>query len=316
MTRMLLAAWVPVLLVACGRNHEPPAKSVSVPAVEAAAPAAVESKSGEAVPETGAAAPLVFHVKREGGGGIDAIIKKLDLQDQATNYARVPASGIKVMDKPCEAGERFRAEPMIDSFQLAAPKECSARLEFTVLSTLTTFKLMKSGDDASAAGNFTLAQSNYGLAADRLAYAKPEEARRLRVLSTVAAGRVLGVTQPVKGADGKEQPTVEFKDRVRVFQRDNGIEATGELDARTRESIGRMELRGPDVVVPPAAAVTPAAGSTTFATAEVSAAVPAQPATAFTVNVSAAQLLAAPASPETAAMIHANRKKSLQATRP
>lgn len=306
MTRSLFAVWIPVLLVACGRTDDP------------AAPVAVEeTKAEEAVPEADeTTAPLVFRVKREGGGGIDAIIKKLDLQDQATNYARVPATGIKVMDKACEPGERFRAEPMVDSFQLAAPQECNARLEFMVLSTHTTFNLMKSGEEASAAGNFTLAQSNYGLAADRLAYAKPTEAQRLRVLSTVAAGRVLGVTRPVKGADGKEQPTVEFKDRVRVFQRDNGIEETGELDARTRESIGRMRLRGADVIVPPAAAVDDRSDATVVAASPAAEVTPQATATVFSVHLNASQMLAVPASPETAAMIHANRKKMLQAARP
>jgi hypothetical protein len=300
MTRVLFAAWVPVLLVACGRTHEPRVEP---------APAIEESSAVDAVPQTDeATAPLVFHVRREGGGGIDALIKKLDLQDQATTYARVPATGIKIMDKACEAGERFRAEPMIDSFQLAAPQECNTRLEFTVLSTLTTFNLMKSGDEASAAGNFTLAQSNYGLAADRLAYAKPSEARRLRMLSTVAAGRVLGVTQPVKGVDGNEQPTVEFKDRVRVFQRDNGIEETGELDARTRESIGRMRLRGAEVIVPPAAAVHPQADAVAVS--------PQEAAPTIAVHLNTTQLLAVPASPETAAIIHANRKKALHAAGP
>jgi hypothetical protein len=305
MTRILFAAWVTVLFAACG--------STDGPSVERA-PAVEESKPADAVPHADeSTAPLVFHVKREGGGGIDALIKKLDLQDRATTYARVPATGIKIMDKACEAGERFRAEPMIDSFQLAAPQECSTRLEFTVLSTLTTFNLMKSGDEASAAGDFTLAQSNYGLAADRLAYAKPAEARRLRVLSTVAAGRVLGVTKPVNGVDGREQPTEEFKDRVRGFQRDNGIEETGELDARTRESIGRMRLRGAEVVVPPAAAVD---GRIDAAVVTAATPAPQEPVPTITVNLNATQMLAAPASPETAAIIHANRKKMMQSVKP
>ena len=40
---------------------------------------------------------------------------------------------------------------------------------------------------------------------------------------------------------------------MRVFQKQNGIEATGDLDSRTRESIGRMRLREGAVVVPPTA---------------------------------------------------------------
>jgi hypothetical protein len=304
MTRIVCAAFVAVLLVACGRKPAPASEPEAAPASatdDTGAPATAEGALA-------APAPLVFRVMREGGGGIDAVINRIDSQNNAIFYATVPGDGTKAMDKPCDPGDRFRAEPKVDSFQLEAPKDCSPLVEFMLLSTRTTFEIMRRGDVASEAGNFTLAQSNYGIAADRLAYAKPAESRRLRVLSTVAAGRVLGVTRPVKGADGKEQPTVEFKDRVRVFQRENGIEETGELDARTRESIGRMQLRGADVVVPPAAAVTHRPDATAVS--------PQEPAPAIALHLNPTQMLAVPASPETAAIIHANRKKMLQAAKP
>ena len=246
---------------------------------------------------------------REGGGGIDATINQVDPRGEATYYATVPNTGEKAFDKPCEAGQRFQAEPKVAAFLRGPTQDCAERVEFMLYSTQATLQFIKRGDDASHGGDLLVAQSNYGTAADRLQYADPDKARQLRVLSTVAAGRALGVTQPVEGAGGSEQPTPEFKDRVRVFQKQNGIEATGDLDARTRESIGRMQLRGGAVVVPPAATSSAFSSSS----AVVAAAAPALVVTpqavtpAVEVRVSAVEMLATPASPQTAAMIHANR---------
>jgi hypothetical protein len=147
-----------------------------------------------------------------------------------------------------------------------------------------------------------------------LQYAKPEEARRLRVLSQVAAGRALGVTVPVQGAGGAERPTEEFKDRVRQFQKENGLKETGELDARTRESIGRMQLRNKEVVVPPAASgtttpVNPAA----VAASQALVVTPQATTPVIEVRTTTAEMLALPASPQTVEIIHANRAKAMRA---
>ncbi len=304
MTRTLCFLFAATWLAACGGTRDPD----SPPQVQSQPPAEALPESGNDTAET--PAPLVFRVMREGGGGIDATIHKIDPQNQASFYATVPGDGTKVMDKPCEAGERFRAEPKVEAFQLGPPQECAARVEFMLLSTLATLQFMKRGDDAAAAGDLLAAQSNYGIAADRLEYAKPEQARRLRVLSTVAAGRALGVTQPVQGAGGSEQPSVEFKDRVRLFQKENGIRETGELDARTRESIGRMQLRGAEVVVPPTAngAMSPAnAAAVSAASALV--VTPQATTPAVEVRVTSTEMLALPASPQTVEIIHANRAR-------
>ena len=95
-----------------------------------------------------------------------------------------------------------------------------------------------------------------------------------------------------------------------VFQKQNGIGATGNLDARTRESIGRMQLRGDAVVVPPAASTSSSPASSAAASAAPALVVTPQTLTpAVEVRVSPAEMLATPASPQTAAMIRANRLK-------
>ena len=298
---------VVALIAGCG-GEKPPA--VAAPPSEVTTPAPADA-SGTITPAPEAKpVALVFRVIREGGGGIDATINQVNPQGQASFYATVPSSGEAALDKPCEAGQRFQAEPRVAAFLRGPTQDCAERVEFMLYSTQATLQFIKRGDDASKGGDLLVAQSNYGTAADRLQYAEPEKARQLRVLSTVAAGRALGVEQPVQGAGGSEQPTSEFKDRVRTFQKQNGIEATGNLDARTRESIGRMQLRGDAVVVPPAA-------STSFSPAS-AAAVAAAPALVVTpqtltptveVRVTPAEMLSTPASPQSAAMIRANRVK-------
>ena len=255
---------------------------------------------------------LVFRVIREGGGGVDATINRIGPAGQVSFYAAVPGSGEKALDKPCEAGQRFQAEPKAAAFLSGPTQDCAERVEFMLYSTQATLQFIKRGDDASRGGDLLVAQSNYGTAADRLQYARPDESRQLRVLSIVAAGRALGVAQPVQGAGGSEQPTPEFEDRVRVFQMQNGIEATGDLDARTRESIGRMRLRGGVVVVPPASsgALSPASAAA-VAAAPALVVTPQAVTPAVEVRMSAEEMLATPASPQTAAMIHVNRARSI-----
>lgn len=85
---------------------------------------------------------------------------------------------------------------------------------------------------------------------------------------------------------------MEYKDRVRLFLKENGIRESGELDGYMRESIGRMQLRGREVGVPPAAAVTPEAVTP-----------------GIEVHMSATQMPALPASPQTVALIHANKRR-------
>ena len=293
---------IAVLIAACGAER--PAVEVKPVDVATPAPPPPDTETTTAEP---AKVALVIRVMREGGGGIDATINQVDTRGQVTYYATVPGSGEKAFDKPCEAGQRFEAEPKVAAFLRGPTQDCAERVEFMLYSTQATLQFIKRGEDASRGGDLLVAQSNYGTAADRLQYADPTKSRQLRVLSTVAAGRALGVTQPVESSGGREQPTPAFKDRVRVFQRQNGIEPTGDLDARTRESIGRMQMRGDAVVVPPA--VSPGA----FSPATAAAAAPAlvvtpQAATpALEIHVSTAEMLATPASPQTAVMIHANR---------
>ncbi|HYJ39467.1 MAG TPA: peptidoglycan-binding domain-containing protein [Steroidobacteraceae bacterium] len=291
------------LLAACGGGQPPVAE---VQPVESATPATATADTPVSEP---AKVALVFRVMREGGGGIDATINEIDPQGQVRFYATVPGTGEKALDKPCDAGQRFQAEPRVAAFLRGPTQECADRVEFMLYSTQATLQFIKRGDDASRGGDLLVAQSNYGTAADRLQFAEPDKARQLRVLSTVAAGRALGVTRPVQGAGGSEQPTPEFKDRVRVFQRQNGIEATGDLDARTRETLGRMQLRGDAVVVPPAASSFSPAGAAAVATAPALVVTPQAVTPAVEVRVSTAEILATPASPKTAAMIHANRAK-------
>lgn len=313
MSKRLLVVSLLITLTGCGREPTPqPDPAAATPAAAVAAEAIDPAKVGAAragvdIPgSTDSLAPTVFDVRREGGGGIDAVIKKVDLQGQSTTYALVPVSGTKVMDKPCEVGDRFQAEPMVDAFQLEPPKECATRVEFLLLSTGTTFAYVTRGDQESAAGNFMSSQLSYGIAADRLSYAKPEQSRRLRVLSQVAAGRALGVNRPVEGIDGKEKPTVELNERVRVFQKENGIPENGELDAPTRDAIGRMKLRGGNVVIPPAASAAAAAAV----------AVAAEAPPPLEMQFSTVQMLAIPAAPVTAEIIRANRTKPKHAAKP
>jgi hypothetical protein len=277
------------LLAGCPDRKEPQHEAVA-----GAVPAGPAERAAAPVSEAG----LTFSVTREDGGGLDAKIFEVLSETETREVVEVPASGVVQLPQPCSQGQSFKAIPVVQNFELAAPQPCAARVDFVLLAPERTFSFMKAGDDAFTAGNFQLAQENFGRAADRIQYSSPKEAQRLRLLSTAAAGRVLGVENPVTTTDENGQPTMEFKDRVRQFQRENGIAETGELDSNTRSSIGRMKMQGAAVVVPPAAVV------------EAAPAIPSAAMTEYQPRTDMNQVLITPASPQTAEMIRANRLRA------
>jgi hypothetical protein len=195
---------------------------------------------------------------------------------------------------------------------------CAASVKFTLYSVQAMNAIIRSGDSAMDAGNFQLAQSSYGLAADYIQYTNSAQAQHLRTLAATAAGRVLGVDRPLE--QGNSRPSAAFKDRVRQFQSEQGLEATGELDAPTRDSIGRMKLQGTEVVVAPIADAFPSTSSpepasesepAASAAATAAAAQPEVPTNKLIESrIRASEALRVPASPETAELARVNRSRA------
>lgn len=286
-------------LVSCGKpepmTEAPPAAATDNP------PESMSSGPGiaaDAAPDPSPAPPLQFLVRLSNGRGADARINEVMPDDSRVFVATVPENGLKVMDAPCSQGQRFQAEPMVAAFLRTDIVECARTVEFVLYAVQVMNAIIREGDDAMTAGNLQVAQAKYGFAADRIQYANPARARELRELSTIAAGRVLGVDQPLD--PGSSAPSLEFKDRIRKFQSDTGLAATGELDGATRDSIRRMELRNDAVVVPPAARD----GGQTL---PVTAVRPDEKPVLNQARINASDAVRVEASPETARIIHANR---------
>ena len=60
-------------------------------------------------------------------------------------------TGETALDKPCEAGQRFQAEPKVAAFLRGPTQACAERVEFMLYSTQATLQFIKRGDDASGA---------------------------------------------------------------------------------------------------------------------------------------------------------------------
>ena len=298
-------------LTACGRKQE------AEPVVEAQAvePATtIEGTGGES------SAPLVISVVSEDGDALDADIFVARAPDAFDPFTHVERPGPKALDTPCQPGQRFQARPVIQDFRQGKLVDCSPRLAFVMYSVMRTLNISREGQDALDSGNLLLAQERLGLAADRYEFTEPVEARRLRLMSTAAAGRLLGVTNPIDSQGAQPVPSEELRQRVRAFQAEHDLQATGELDAPTRSAISRMQLRGADVVVPPAAGVqkldAPLAdpratmpASEAAISAAAAAATAQVPAPAPDLRTSVQQVMVAPASPDNAAIIHGNHSK-------
>ena len=219
-----------------GSNDDPQVE----PAVEATVP---EATTGPPTEPAEAAEPgeLTVQVFRESSdSGVASDIERLDDVGTLHWFADVGNSGVASLPQPCQAGERFQATPKVPDFLRAAPQPCAATITFRLHGTRATLALIQLADNATRTGDLLVAQANYGLAAERLQYANPDEARHLRVLAATAAGRILGVQNPTTSIDGQETISSEVADRLRTFQREAQLPQTGELDSATREAISKM----------------------------------------------------------------------------
>jgi hypothetical protein len=204
-------------------------------ALASAAEAPAQPPSGEAKP--GKPAALTIQVFQETSTkGVAAEIDRIDDIGTVHFVANVDDSGITTVTPPCSQTDRFQAKPKVPAFLQVAPQTCSSTITFRLYSSLATRGLIKLGDQAASSGDLATAQADYGLAAERLQYSRPDDAQRLTALAAVAAARVLGATS----GDIKEagpQTVWAISDPLKSYQRGAKIPETGELDATTRQSL-------------------------------------------------------------------------------
>lgn len=226
-----------LMLTACGRGGQ------SEGPVPEAARAAEDPEVATAEPQqpSDAAAALTIRVLREDGDqGVAATIGRLDDTNVEHHVIDVDDTGIARLDDPCSEEDRFAAKPRVATYLRTAPQRCAQTITFRLYSAQATYQLIQIADEAAKGGDLVVAQANYGLAADRLRYAKPDESTRLTVLANAAAGRILGVQTLTTTQDGKETVSRELVDKLKLYQRAAQLPESGVLDTATREAISKM----------------------------------------------------------------------------
>jgi hypothetical protein len=225
------------MLGGCGRDHQP--RGPVPEAAESAAPSSQpEVAGGSGDPP---AAALTIRVLREDrDDGVAATIGRLDDTNIEHYVVDVDDSGIARLTQPCTAGERFAAKPKVATYLRTAPQACAQTITFRLYGAQATYRLIQIADEATTAGDLVVAQANYGLAAERLRYAQPEESAHLTVLANATAGRILGVQAPTISQDGRDSVSHEMVDRLKTYQRATGLRESGVLDVATREAISKM----------------------------------------------------------------------------
>lgn len=227
-------------LAACERHGQPEGP---VPEASEARPVSEDSGSTTAQPDdTGdAQAALIIRVLQEDGDeGVAASIDRLDDTNVEHHLVDVDDSGIARLRQPCNDGERFAAKPKVATYLRTNPEVCAQTITFRLYGAQATYRLIQIADEAAKAGDPVVAQANYGLAADRLRYAKPDESARLMVLANAAAGRILGVQTPVTTQGGKETVSNEMVEKLKLYQRASKLRESGVLDAATREAMSKV----------------------------------------------------------------------------
>lgn len=219
-----------LMLAACGRGGQS----------EGPVPEAAEVAPATEDPEIATAALTIRVLREDGDQGVAATIGRLDDTNVEHHVVDVDDTGIARLDAPCSEDDRFAAKPRVAAYLRTAPQRCAQTITFRLYSAQATYQLIQIADGAAKAGDLVVAQANYGLAADRLRYAKPEESARLRVLANAAAGRILGVQTLTTTQDGKETVSGEMVDKLKLYQRAAQLPESGELDAATRAAISKM----------------------------------------------------------------------------
>jgi hypothetical protein len=229
-----------LMLTACGRSGQSDGP-VPEAAEVATAPEDPEGATAEPEQPSDAAAAVTIRVLREDGeGGVAATIGRLDDTDVEHHVVDVDDSGIARLDEPCNEEDRFAAKPRVAAYLRTAPQRCAQTITFRLYSAHATYQLIQIADERAKAGDLIVAQANYGLAADRLKYAKPAESARLTVLANAAAGRILGVQTPTTTQDGKETVSGEMVEKLKLYQNAAQLPESGVLDAATREAISKI----------------------------------------------------------------------------
>lgn len=254
---MVAALMTASMLGGCGRDHQPrgpvPEAAEAVPTPEPAAAGDTDRQ-----PE---AALTIRVLQEDRDDGVAATIDRLDDTDVGHYVVEVDDSGVATLAQACSAGERFAAKPKIATYLRTAPQACAHTITFRLYGAQATYRLIQIADEATKAGELVVAQANYGLAAERLRYAQPEESAHLTVLANAAVGRILGVQAPTISQGGTDTVSHEMIDRLKIYQRAAGLPESGVLDVATREAISKAPAnlvldRATDTTAAPSA-VTP-----------------------------------------------------------
>jgi Putative peptidoglycan binding domain len=220
----------------CGNSGSNRGKTPAKPETKEAIPVAAEKK-----PETHEPAPtvaLVIQVFQEDTDmGAAAVINRLDDTGTAHYVTDVDNSGIANISMPCMPGDRFQPEPKASVFLRVAPQPCASKLTFRLYSAQSTRELIILAQNDENAGNFAFAQEKFSLAAERLQISQPLEAEQMKVHASRNAGKILGVQHPTTTVNGKEMVAPQTVEKLKLYQQQANIPATGIIDRKTREAL-------------------------------------------------------------------------------
>jgi hypothetical protein len=169
--------------------------------------------------------------------GVAADIFRLDDNNARIFFVSVDDSGSSAPGKDCTAADRFVVAPKIASYYAMNPQSCAATLDFELSSVQAMDAVIKQADNFMNAGDFAKAQVYYSLAASRLSYAQPSEARELQNKAHIAAGRALQIPKPTVQVNSEEKFTEETKNKLKAFQSKRGLGQTGVLDTPTQTAL-------------------------------------------------------------------------------
>jgi hypothetical protein len=227
------------LLCACGQGADRPPTVTAPPRQPATAEPAQPPPA--ATPASGRL-KAVSVVEGANKRGVAATINHVDPQNQKSFVATTDSQGRAAVDVPCMASDRFGVEPRLPGYLAVDPQPCAESITFTIYTAQATEELLRVADGAFASGNFSLAQHNYALAAERWEADDPAAATKALSKARVAAGRAVGIERPTTEINGVETFKPETITRVKHLQRQLGLPESGELDEATHREISKLDV--------------------------------------------------------------------------
>jgi len=185
-----------------------------------------------------------IRVVEDGGRGIKSDLYVIKGTGQEEFFDETDDTGVVHPNYSCESGWRIRAKPKDQAYFHSSAQKCLVKLMLRVTSRRVLSNLQKNAEWARQNGEYGVAALVYNELSVRAAAFDSNLALKAETNAYEYAGRALGVEEPT-GFDPTQKRVVlspEFIEKIRAYQKTNGLPDSGKLDNATLTSLANAPI--------------------------------------------------------------------------